>query len=69
MNRIKTIIVITVILLSLAGFYSMYRFLYKKMAGDRSLSRLLLFMFLILVLVFAYTFLVVFIIRLLIPGA
>lgn len=69
MHKFQVVLVMAILLFSLAGFYSLYRFLYRKTVSRRSFSRLLLFFFLVVLAVFLYTFLVVLLIRLLFPQA
>lgn len=69
MHKLQGLLILILVLVSLAGFYTLYRFLYKRTVARHSFSALLLFVLLVVLAVFCYTFLVVFIIRLLFPPA
>jgi len=58
-----------IILFSLLPFYVLSRYLQKKLRPRDSLGRFGTWMGLMLALVFAYTFLLVFVVRLIFPGA
>jgi len=67
--KLKSMMIMGLILLSLLPLYLLYQWLQRKMDPRRSLSRFLSFTAVMFVVVFSYTFLLVFSIRLLFPGA
>jgi len=58
-----------IILVSLIPVYVLYKYLQQKMRPRESGRRLLLWLLACFLLIFGYTFFVVFIIKLLFPGA
>ena len=67
--KLKSMMIMGLILLSLLPLYLLYQWLQRKLDPRRSLSRFLSFTAVMFVVVFSYTFLLVFSIRLLFPGA
>ncbi len=67
--KLKSMMIMGLILLSLLPLYLLYQWLQRKMDPRRSLSRFLSFTAVMFVVVFSYTFLLVFSIRLFFPGA
>lgn len=67
--RIRALIILLIILLSLMPIYSINRYLQKKIRPRESLQRLLLYLLSGLFLVFVYTFLLVLVIKKIFPGA
>jgi hypothetical protein len=65
----KAIIILLIIIASLFPVYFANKYLQKAIAPRRSLVRLFFYLLSGLVLVFGYTFLVVFVIKKLFPGA
>ena len=65
----KATIIVLLIIASLLPAYLLYQYLAKKMRPRESGSRFLAWMVTVFAIIFAYTFLVVFIIRLIFPGA
>ncbi|TMI73248.1 MAG: hypothetical protein E6H09_07550 [Bacteroidetes bacterium] len=61
--KLKSIVVIVIILVSLIPLYWINAYLQKKMKPRQSFGRLFSFLLLALFLMFAYTFLIVTIIR------
>jgi len=69
MNKLDGILITGIIFFSLLPVYSIYRFLQQVMKPKESLKRFLLYILVVFMLVFGYTFLLVFVIRLMFPGA
>ena len=67
--KLKQILIVGLIFLSLLLFHILYKWLQEKLHPRRSLQRFLIFTAVIFVVVFIYTFLLVFGIRVLFPGA
>lgn len=66
---LKSATILAIILLSLIPVYLFYRWLRKVIRPEASMARLLLFLLTGFALVFVYTFFVVFIVKVLFPGA
>jgi uncharacterized membrane protein len=69
MSKVKSVAILGIIILSLLPVYLLYKYLQQRMKPKESLRRFLLWMLTMFILIFAYTFLLVFVIRLLFPGA
>jgi hypothetical protein len=69
MQKLKAFIILIVVLVSLIPVYLVNKWLQQKIRPKQSFSRLLLYILSGFALVFIYTFLVVFIIKKLFPGA
>jgi len=67
--RLKAIAILLLMFLSLLPVYMLYKYLEKIMRPRESLQRFFFWLVTVLAMVFVYTFLVVFIIKLLFPGA
>ncbi|MEQ1677805.1 MAG: hypothetical protein ABL876_13935 [Chitinophagaceae bacterium] len=67
--RFKAVIIVLLIILSLLPVYMLYKYLEKVMRPKESVLRFLGWMVAVLALIFVYTFLVVFVIQLVFPGA
>ncbi len=67
--RLKALLILLLIVASLLPFYSLYKYLQRTMRPRESGRRFFSWLLLTLLLVFAYSFLIVFLIRLLIPPA
>ncbi|MEO6611960.1 MAG: hypothetical protein ABIT05_11520 [Chitinophagaceae bacterium] len=67
--KLKGAIVLLIIVLSLIPVYGLYKYLARVTRPKESLQRFALWLFLVLALVFIYTFLLVFSIKMLFPGA
>jgi hypothetical protein len=65
----RSLMIVALILLSLLPLYLLYKWLQVKMNPRQSLQHFFGFMAVMFVVVFVYTFLLVFSIRLLFPGA
>lgn len=69
MAKLKGLLILFIIILSLLLFHSLYRKLEQQLQPRQSLSRFFIFLLTVLAIVFIYTFLVVFGIRLIFPAA
>jgi hypothetical protein len=67
--KLKAFVILLIILLSLIPVYILHKYVQQKLRPRESMKRLLGYMLLIFLLVFAYTFLLVFTIKQLFPGA
>ena len=67
--KLKALVIVLIIIVSLFPVYLLNKFLQKLIRPRESLSRLFLYIFSGFALVFLYTFLIVFIIKKLFPGA
>ena len=67
--KLKSLMIMGLILLSLLPLFLLYKWLQGKMNPRKSLQHFFGFMAVMFVLVFSYTFLLVFGIRLIFPGA
>ncbi len=67
--KMKSLAIMGLILLSLLPLFLLYKWLQVKMHPRQSLQRFFGFMAVMFVVVFVYTFLLVFGIRLIFPGA
>ncbi len=67
--KLKALAILAIIIFSLIPLYLLYKYLQKKTRPKESMSRLLLYLFAGFALVFIYTFLIVFIIKKIFPGA
>jgi len=65
----KSLVILLIIIVSLIPAYLINKYLQKIIRPRESLSRLFLYLFCGLILVFIYTFLLVFLIKKLFPGA
>lgn len=65
----KAVIIVLIIILALLPMYALYQYLQRMMRPKESGSRFIGWLLLNFLLIFSYTFLVVFLIRLLFPGA
>ncbi len=69
MLKTKGLIILGIILVSLLPVYLVYKYLQRVMRPKESLQRFFLYLLVVFMLVFGYTFLLVFVIRLMFPGA
>jgi hypothetical protein len=67
--KLKSLAILAIIILSLIPVYLLNRFMQKMIRPRASLGRLFLYLLSGFAMVFAYTFLIVFIIKKLFPGA
>jgi len=67
--KLKAVAILLIIIFSLIPVYMLYKYLQKVMRPKRSPGLFLLWLVTNFIVIFGYTFLVVFIIRLLFPGA
>jgi len=67
--KIKAIIILLIILVSLIPVWMLYRYARVKMKARESMGRFLLFMLIMFAVIFSYTFLLVFLVRMIFPGA
>jgi hypothetical protein len=67
--KLKALTILLLIVISLIPVYALYKNLQKMIRPRESGSRFLLYLLAVCILIFVYTFLLVFIIRLLFPGA
>jgi len=67
--KLKALVILLVIVISLIPVYSLYKYLQKIIRPKESFGRLFLYLFAGSLLVFVYTFLIVFVIKKLFPGA
>ncbi|HUR67107.1 MAG TPA: hypothetical protein VMZ03_12225 [Chitinophagaceae bacterium] len=67
--QLRPLIIIVLIIVSLLPVYLLYKYLNKIMRPRESLLRFGSWLLTVLVLIFVYTFLLVFLIKLLFPGA
>ncbi|MEO7983150.1 MAG: hypothetical protein ABI688_03605 [Bacteroidota bacterium] len=67
--KFKALIILLIIIFSLLPLYALYKYLLKRLRPRESMTRFLCWLLANLILIFASTFLVVFVIRLLFPGA
>ena len=67
--RFKSLAILFIILVSLIPVYLFNKYLQKKIRPKESMGRLFLYMLTGFIVVFAFTFLVVFVIKKLFPGA
>jgi hypothetical protein len=67
--KLKAAAIMGIIIVSLIPAYLIYKYIQEKMRPRESARRLILWLLATFVLVFGYTFLLVFIIKLLFPGA
>jgi hypothetical protein len=67
--KLKAVGILFIIVLALIPVHSLYKYLQRVMRPKDSMRRFLFWMLTVLVLVFGYTFLVVFTIKMLFPGA
>jgi len=67
--KFKAVIILFIIIFSLIPVYMLYKYLQKIMHPKKSIGLFLLWLLTNFIVIFGYTFLVVFIIRLLFPGA
>lgn len=69
MLKLKAIVILLLIIFSLIPVYMLYKYLEKTIRPEESIKKFVFWLFTELALIFAYTFLLVFIIRMLFPGA
>ena len=69
MLKLKAVAILLLIIFSLIPVYMLYKYLEKTMRPRESMKKFIFWLVTELALVFAYTFLLVFIIRMLFPGA
>jgi len=67
--KLKALAILAIIIVSLIPVYSLYKYMQKMIRPKDSAGRLFLYLFAGFALVFVYTFLVVFIIKKIFPGA
>jgi hypothetical protein len=67
--KFKAVIILLIIIFSLIPAYMMYKYLQKVMRPKESMRLFFLWLLTNFILIFVYTFLIVFLIRLLFPGA
>ena len=69
MQKVKAVVILLMIILSLIPVYSINKYLQKITRPRESLQRLLVYMLAGMLLIFAYTLLLVLVIKLLFPKA
>jgi hypothetical protein len=69
MSKVKSIAILGIIILSLLPVYLLYKYLQQVIRPKESMRRFMQWMLIMFIIIFAYTFLLVFVIRLLFPGA
>jgi hypothetical protein len=67
--KMKSLIIMGMILLSLLPLYLLYKFLQVKTQPRQSLSRFFLYMVALFFIIFVYTFLLVYLIKTIFPDA
>lgn len=67
--KLKALAILLIIIVSLFPVYLLYKYLHRVMEPRESMRRFLFWMLAEFVLIFVYTFLLVFTIKLLFPGA
>ena len=67
--KLKALAILAIILVSLFPVYLLYKYMQRIIRPKESAGRLFLYLFAGFALVFVYTFLVVFIIKKIFPGA
>ncbi|MEI2738748.1 MAG: hypothetical protein V9F01_08180 [Chitinophagaceae bacterium] len=67
--KLKAVAILLIIVFSLMPMYMLYQYLQRIMLPRKSMRRFLLWMLAVFVLIFVYTFLLVFSIKMLFPGA
>jgi len=67
--KLKAILILALILVSLLPMYALYNYLQKKMKPRESAGGFLSWLLVNFILIFAYTFLLVFAIKWVFPGA
>lgn len=67
--KLKAVAILFIILVSLFPVYLLYEYLQKTMRPKESMRRFIFWLMTSFALIFAYTFLLVFIIKLIFPGA
>jgi uncharacterized membrane-anchored protein len=69
MQKLKAVVILIIIIVSLLPVYMLYKYLQRVMKPRESMQRFLSWMLAVLALIFVYSFLLVFIIKMLFPGA
>jgi hypothetical protein len=69
MEKLKSVVILFIILISLIPVYLFNKYLQKKLRPRESMGRLFLYMFSGFTIIFGYTFLLVWVIKKLFPGA
>jgi len=67
--RLQAVTILLIIIASLLPVYMLYKYLQKIMQPKESMRKFLLWLLVNFILIFGYTFLLVFAIKLLFPGA
>jgi len=67
--RLQAVTILLIIIASLLPVYMLYKYLQKIMQPKESMRKFLLWLLVNFILIFGYTFLLVFVIKLLFPGA
>ncbi|MBL7722808.1 MAG: hypothetical protein JNK27_01610 [Chitinophagaceae bacterium] len=67
--KLKAILILGIIVLSLIPVYMIYKYLQQVMKPKESMRNFLFYLCAVLALIFTYTFLLVFIIKMLFPAA